>query len=114
MSISVKNIPLTFGRHETFSIRDGWLSKGIIAVNKNPNALHKVDSHHDIGVGINMLKSIRYRLQASNLVSIHDHKFYLTDLGKLIFENDKYMEFDGTWWIIHMELSTNLSLCSSW
>ena len=55
-----------FARHDTFHIRDGWLTKGLNLVKQN--LLSKQDIHHDIGVGINMLKSIKHWLEATNLV----------------------------------------------
>jgi len=58
----------TFARHETFHLRQGWWFKGLNALSADPEALYAPDAHHQLGVGINMLRSILYWVQATDLV----------------------------------------------
>jgi len=59
-------IPLTpersaFGRHETFPLRFGWLTKGVGAWLDNPIVFDEDDAIVKLGVGKNMVDAIRYR-----------------------------------------------------
>ena len=60
---------MKFRGHETFAIRKGWLSKGLKQVQKNGEVfLSKTENPMDIlGIGANMVKSLRYWLQAVGL-----------------------------------------------
>lgn len=40
----------TFARHETFHLRDGWLFKGLAAVQADEFALYARDAHHNLGL----------------------------------------------------------------
>ncbi|PZC50069.1 MAG: Protein of unknown function (DUF4007), partial [Chloroflexi bacterium] len=78
---------LTFARHETFHLRDGWMYKGLQAVKHNSQVMLDKQGHHHLGLGINMFKSMKYWLQATALVrlseekSLHSRSFELTNLG---------------------------------
>ena len=52
--------------HETFAIREGWLSKGLIEVDKNEKVFSKNFGADTLGVGSNMAKAIRYWLKAGD------------------------------------------------
>ena len=58
-----------FRAHETFFIRKGWLSKGMRYVAQKPNVfIDKKENPMDVlGIGANMVKSLRYWLQAVGL-----------------------------------------------
>ena len=62
-----------FRAHETFFIRKGWLSKGMRYVLQKPNVFtSKDDNPMDVlGIGANMVKSLRYWLQAVGLTKSH-------------------------------------------
>ena len=101
--------------HESFAIRDGWLTKGMSAIKKD-NRVFKVNSGADaLGVGTNMAKSIRYWLKAANLVTDSSAKgVNLTELGEAVFENDPYLEDLFSLWIIHINIAANTKLATSW
>lgn len=99
-----------FARHDTFHFRDGWITKGLELVSNGQ--LKDKDAHHSVGVGINMLKSIKHWLEAANLLNLESNN--LTDLGKYIYENDKYLEDNATLWMIHYQLATNIKLSPVW
>ncbi len=110
---------MKFRGHETFTIRKGWLNKGIKNVIAEPEVfVSKENNPMDIlGIGANMVKSLRYWLQATNLTAEpNSGKRYqtLTEIGNLIYENDPYFEEIGSLWLVHYSLATNFELATSW
>ena len=55
---------MKFRAHETFFIRKGWISKGMKYVSISPDVfISKEDNPMDVmGIGANMVKSLRYWL----------------------------------------------------
>lgn len=98
---------LKLKRHETFSIREGWIEKGIHYINENPRSMSKENGTIVFGLGTNMVKSLRYWLTASCLASFRNGNAYLSELGNLILENDPYIDDDFSLWLIHLYLATN-------
>ena len=77
---------MKFRGHETFFIRKGWLSKGMRYVSRKPNVFtDKNDNPIDVlGIGSNMVKSLRYWLQAVGLTQENSggrRDQHLTDFG---------------------------------
>ena len=109
-----------FRGHETFYIRKGWLYKGLKNLDKNAFVFSdkSVNSSDTFGLGVNMVKSLRYWLQAVGLTEekreSQKSKQELTDLGRLVFEYDKYIEEIGTLCLLHYKLATNSKLATSW
>ncbi|SEH04935.1 DUF4007 family protein [Candidatus Venteria ishoeyi] len=58
---------ITFGRHQTFPLRFGWLSKGFQSLLENPGIFSDEDATIKLGVGKNMVESIKYWLQAARI-----------------------------------------------
>jgi len=113
----------SFARHDTFHIRDGWLAKGIHAIAQEPEALYGPDSHHELGVGVNMIKSIRYWIEATGLArprnDLRTNKesaiaYELTSIGQSILTHDPYLEDMATLWLVHGQLVSNQPLATSW
>lgn len=101
--------------HESFVLRDGWLTKGLRAV-KEDNRVFSVNSGADaLGVGTNMAKSIRFWLKAAGLITDSASKgANLTELGEVLFENDLYFEDIFSLWIVHMNIAASAALATSW
>lgn len=102
----------TFGRHETFSFRYGWLKKGIDAVLENPAIFSQNEALVELGVGKNMVRSIRHWCLATNLINEGQTKRKMepTTFGKRLLSHDgwdPYLEDIGSYWLIHWELATN-------
>ena len=108
----------SFAKHETFYLRDGWIYKGLQALQTDGSALYHTDAHHNLGIGINMLKSLIYWLRATNLVEMRGVKgqgkptLELTPLSSLILQVDPYFEDIVTLWLLHIGLSSNRSLAT--
>jgi hypothetical protein len=61
----------------------------------------------DLGVGKNMVTSIRFWMRSFGLLDEKDH---LTQLAKRIFDDkgwDPYLEDEGTLWLLHYHLTKN-------
>ena len=52
---------------ESFTIREGWLNKGLMAIKKNESVFTEKNAMDILGVGSKMVKSIRYWLLATGL-----------------------------------------------
>ncbi len=95
-------------RHESFSIREGWLAKGLIAVKEDSKVFSSSDATDVLGIGTNMVKSLKYWMTATCLIKEENKKMVLTELGNLIDKYDPYLEDIFSWWLIHLNLILNL------
>lgn len=108
-----------FRAHDTFFIRKGWLYKGMKNILIQPDVfISKTQNPMDVlGIGANMVKAMRYWLQAVGLTNepISGRRIQtLTDLGKIIYDNDKYIEEMGTLWLLHYKLATTIEEATAW
>ena len=110
---------MKFKGHETFYIRKGWLYKGLKNVKiKATVFINKDENPMDVlGIGSNMVKSLRYWLQAVGLTKeakarIRSQSF--TSLAEIIWKNDCYLEEVGTLWLLHYSLATNKDNATAW
>lgn len=102
---------VAFGRHETFPLRFGWLTKGYQALSENPDVFNNEDATIALGVGKNMVNAIKYWMLASRIACYDDnHKLKPTALGEAIFSAngwDAYLEDEATLWLVHWLLASN-------
>lgn len=110
---------MRFRAHETFFIRKGWLYKGMKNVLRNRTVFMGDNGNpmDILGIGANMVKSLRYWLQAVGLTEEppHGRKFQeLTDFGREVYDNDKYIEEIGTLWFLHYKLAKNDVDATAW
>lgn len=111
-----------FGAHQSFHLRDGWLTKGLSAILEDPFLFSDAYAADTLGVGRNMVAAIRYWLQAMGLAEARHEtldgrkavRFRLTRLGQLIWERDPYLEDEGTLWVLHYEVVANRALAPTW
>ncbi len=111
----MKKIKYRLKGHESFVLREGWLTKGIKAVSENCK-LYSTNSGADaLGVGTNMAKSIRYWMKTAGVTSESSAKgVRLTDLGTAILNKDLYIEDIFTLWIVHANIVCNFDNATSW
>lgn len=107
--------------HESFYIREGWIRKGVVAIQEEPAILSDTQLAIDkLGVGSAMVKSIRYWLQAIGLTEEKRgdkgkrYQELTNDFGVHLFNNDKYFEDLGTLYLLHYKLVTNKELATTW
>lgn len=107
---------MKFGAHQTFHLREGWLLKGLNAIQEDPNIFSSEKATTTLGVGKNMVESIEYWLKATKLVNINKKSegFELSSIAKLIKDNDPYLECDGTILLCHYLLATNADEATTW
>lgn len=110
-----EKIAIKIKGHEKFVLREGWLTKGLLAVYDN-NKVFSGDGGADIlGVGTNMVKAIRYYLQAFDLVTESSQKgICLNDVGMQIVKNDPYIEDDFTLCLLHSRIAGNEEKATTW
>ncbi len=113
---STDSSDLKFSGHETFPCRYAWLPKAANEVVKNP-ALFANDDNAMValGVGKNMVRSVRFWAEASRIIMINKKDGYeVTPFGKsLLLSNgrkapyDPFIEDIKTLWLIHWNLAIN-------
>lgn len=71
-----------------------------------------------LGIGSNMVKSLRYWLVATNLTEEalqNKHRVQkFTGFGNQVFKNDRFMEEYGTLYLLHYMLSKNEEDATAW
>lgn len=110
---------MKFRAHDTFFIRKGWLNKGLRNVNADAGVFmgSKGNPMDVLGIGANMVKALRYWLQAVKLTSepaAGRKEQSFTEFGKVIFDNDPYIEEMGTLWLLHYQLASNKDDATAW
>jgi len=98
------------GGHESFPPRYGWLKKGFDAVLKDPGIFSQDYAIVELGVGKNMVRSIRYWCQACKVIETGERgKMVPTSFGWELLSNngwDPYLEDLATCWLLHWKLFT--------
>ena len=94
-------------RHESFSIREGWLAKGLQAVKDNDKIFLSSEATDILGIGTNMVKSLKYWMLASKLIVDENRSVSLSSFGELLYKYDKYLEDEFSWWLIHIMMILN-------
>jgi hypothetical protein len=95
-----------FSGHESFHCRQFWLKKGFDFV-RSGKKFSAESSVIDLGVGKNMVTSIRFWMRSFGMLDSQEH---LTPLAKKIFDDkgwDPYLEDEGTLWLLHYHLTKN-------
>ena len=97
-------IKYTFSGHESFYCKSLWLKKGYDFV-KAGNNFNDEDAVVHLGVGKNMVSSIRYWLRTFGFLD----EGSLTNIADYLFNNengkDPYIEDLGTLWLLHYMLA---------
>lgn len=112
-------MPMKFRAHDTFFIRKGWLSKGMRCVANKPDVFISRDENpmDVLGIGANMVKALRYWLQVVGLTTEPNkgkRSQRFTDLGRLIYEHDTYIEELGTLCLLQYCLASQKDDATAW
>lgn len=87
------------------------VAKPDVFVDKNINPMD------ELGIGANMVKALRYWLPSVGL-TIENTKGKrtqeLTEIGKLVFQHDPYIEEQGTLQLLHYKLASNEDDATAW
>jgi len=117
--LSIESTTLKFSGHQTFPIRYGWIYKIIQEVVKGESLSSKSNIEQQMqsmGMGKNMVLSVRHWIRALNLVTCIDNKeqvYQLTPLAERLFTRsnelaayDEYLDKVGTTWLLHWLLQS--------
>ena len=103
-----------FSGHQSFAFRNTWLTKGVAECARNPAIFRESDALVIMGVGKNMVDSIKYWCLATRVIEDHPEERYChrpTRMGQRIFVEDggwdPYLEDEGTLWLLHWLLATH-------
>ena len=104
--------PLVFSGHESFACRYGWLPKFYEATLEDPLLFESPEKTiMRLGIGRNMVKSIRFWAEALGLAANERGRVKLTDLAKRILDTssgiDPYLESHSTLWRLHWMLTVH-------
>ncbi len=108
--------------HEKFIFRHGWLKKGVDAIRLDPYLFGKDQALVELGVGKNMVRSIRHWCLATGLLfedstTPKGAALCPTELAvKLLTDQgwDPFLEDTGTLWLLHWQLATNPTRGGVW
>ncbi len=102
-----------FARHETFHPRFGWLKKGFDRATQDPELFLREDAPVRLGVGKNMVRSIRYWCAAFKLLE-SDRP---TNFGEQLLSVtgwDPYLEDPASLWLLHWKLLEQPCQATAW
>lgn len=112
-----------FSGHETFPFRTAWLKKAVDAVTADPRVFTREDAFVLLGVGKNMVRSIRHWALVAGVVeedpaaSDRGRTLRVSDFGHALFDDngwDPYLEDPASIWLIHVHLAHPTSGATTW
>lgn len=100
-----------FSGHETFACRYSWLPKAFAELSLSPLLFtDEENAMVRLGVGKNMVKSIRFWVQAAGIAEQTSQGLVPTDFGRELLDEsrgvDPYLEDVRTLWLLHWKIST--------
>lgn len=111
----------SFSGHQTFPFRYTWLKKGVDAVTEDPTVFSSEGASVILGVGKNMVSSIRHWCSVTGLIKTDSYqrgRFIPTELGTAIFDDkdgfDPYLDDPATLWLIHWQITANINQATAW
>lgn len=115
----------SFSGHESFPLRNTWLTKGVIGCSRDAELFSRDDAMVTLGVGKNMVRSIRHWCLAtqvleedSSVKGTRGRHLRPTEIGDLLFVRDggwdPYLEDAGSLWLIHWLLVANGARATTW
>ncbi|SHM73194.1 DUF4007 family protein [Roseibium suaedae] len=109
-----------FGKHATFHLREGWLSKGMRDADKTAGFVADLDTADRLGLGSRMVKSLAFWLEATGVtraveVGKSKKKVMLPSaFGRALIELDPYLEFSASLWMAHVNLANRTGTVWNW
>jgi len=122
-SIDITNPPFakSFAGHETFAFRHAWLKKGVDRLLTDPEVFQRDDAITLLGVGKNMVRSIRHWCLATRMAEeepgTRAQQLRPTALGLDLLSDggwDPYLEDDATLWLLHWNLASAGTKAATW
>lgn len=110
----------SFSGHESFPFRYPWLKKGFDAVREDGVVFLRDDATTRLGVGKNMVRSIRHWCLTAGVVEespAAPNALRPSALGTLLFADvglDPYLEDPATLWVLHWQIASNRTRATTW
>ena len=99
------------GQTAGFPLRSAWLPKLVQRGNFLPCPGGDGELACQLGIGINMVKALRYWARATGMVNKDGNLSSLCNV--LIARDDKFVEREDTAWILHWNLASNLEISTA-
>ena len=119
-----ENLKYKFSGHQTFVFRYGWLEKGVQGVNDCATLFSEDDALVRLGVGKNMVASIRHWCQVAQLVepdpAVEGNRgthLRVSSIGRRLLLKDgwdPFLEDDASLWLIHWLIVSNPEIGTAW
>ncbi len=107
-----------YGRHETFPVRHGWLTKGLRRMSEDGFYRGDLETADALGLGSNMAKSLQFWLEATGLAesayrsNTDRHgsgrkrkEWCITEFGQTVLDRDPFLELPASWYFLHLMLA---------
>ncbi len=102
---------MAYARHQSFYIRDKWFSKGLKAVKQNKRFFFDEYAFETVGLGKNMLESLKYWLLAFDVLEERTEEgqrvHVLSELGDILLDSDRLLQRNESLSILHYHLVRN-------
>lgn len=93
---------MSYGRHQSFYLKKHWITKGLNSFNLFGNrTIFEKDSFVLLGLGKNMHQSLRYWMEATNVLELDNKSHRLSGFGNLVNEYDIGCDLDLTKNLLH-------------
>ena len=100
-----------FSGHQSFALRIAWIPKAVREINAGRDPLtNSDDGIASLGLGKNMVESLRCWIEAFGVAGRGDTGWDLTPIGAKIFGLDgldPYLDDPSTSWVLHWMICTN-------
>jgi hypothetical protein len=113
-----------FSGHQTFAFRYGWLEKGVRGMLEYPDLFSREDALVHLGVGKNMVESIRHWCTVAQLIEESAESkragaagLKVSAIGRHLLSPrgwDSFLEDDASLWLIHWLLVSNPMIGTTW
>jgi hypothetical protein len=124
MEVPAAALQGSFAGHETFAFRYAWLKKGVDGLEREPDIFGQEAAMVRLGVGKNMVRSIRHWCLATRVIAEGDvlpgtrtRRLTVTPFGGHLLRDggwDPFLEADGSLWLLHWRLATNSVRATTW
>lgn len=111
----------SFSGHETFVFRHSWLKKAVDAVMDDPEVFTRENAIVTLGVGKNMVRSIRHWGLATGVLAEgkkgRGSALSVSDFGRVVMGRsglDPFLEDPSTLWLLHWNILNQESRCTTW
>lgn len=112
---------LSFSGHETFAFRHSWLKKAVDAVREDPEVFTRDNAIVTLGVGKNMVRSIRHWGLTTGVLSEEPRsrgtRLQVSEFGQAVMGPsgfDPYLEDPNTLWLLHWNILRQDQRCTTW